>query len=294
MQQARVAVCRSVRELRSQVAQWRAAGGRVGLIPTLGALHAGHLELVRTAKRHASHTITSIFVNPAQFAPTEDFDTYPRTFEDDQAKLASVGCDLIWAPTKAEMYPDGFATYVVPGGTAEGLETEFRSNFFRGVATVCLKLFTQSGADSAVFGEKDYQQLCVIRQMVRDLNLPLRIVAAPTVREADGLAMSSRNRNLSDEERGRAATLYAVIARVAEAARAGADVAPALAAGERALSQAGFGRIDYLTVRDALTLRDWTSGQGRVGRVLAAAWLGQTRLIDNVAVPVSAEAAGTP
>ena len=257
----------------------------MALIPTMGALHAGHLELVHTAKRQCDRAIISIFVNPAQFAPTEDFEKYPRTFEDDRAKLASVDGDLVWSPEKVEMYPAGFATKIVPDGTADGLETDFRPHFFGGVATVCCKLFLQALPDIAVFGEKDYQQLCVIQQMVRDLNLPLKIVGVETVREADGLAMSSRNRYLSADERAKAVTIHHVINDVAAAAVGGTGLDKALADGRRALAQAGFGTIDYVTVRDALTLKDWVPGSGRPGRVLAAAWLGKTRLIDNVAVP---------
>ena len=290
-----VPVSRTVADLRARVAGWRQAGERVALIPTMGALHAGHLDLVRDAKKRCDRAITSIFVNPAQFAPTEDFDKYPRTFEDDLAKLASVDGDLVWAPNKAEMYPDGFATKVIPAGTAEGLETDFRPHFFGGVATVCCKLFLQVLPDIAIFGEKDYQQLCVIRQMVRDLDLPLEIVGALTVREADGLAMSSRNRYLSPQERASAVTIHHVVNSVAAAAakrpvpekggREKGGLDKAIEGGRAALTAAGFGPIDYLTVRDARTLRDWTPKSGRPGRVLAAAWLGKTRLIDNAAVP---------
>ena len=279
-----IPVARTVVDLRRTVAQWRRAGETVALIPTMGALHEGHLELVRLAKRRCTRAVTSIFVNPAQFAPTEDFATYPRTFETDCAMLEGVGGDLVWAPTAGEMYPDGFATRIAPAGAAEGLETDFRAHFFGGVTTVCCKLFGQVGADVAVFGEKDYQQLCVIQQMVRDLNLPLEIVGAPTVREADGLAMSSRNRYLSPDERARAVAINRVVNAVAGAAGAGKGVAEAITEGRAELAKAGFTPIDYLEVRDAQTLRAWTPGSGRPGRVLAAAWLGKTRLIDNVAV----------
>ena len=276
-------VSRTVSDLRRRVAAWRAAGESVALVPTMGALHEGHLSLVRLGRSRARRTVTSIFVNPTQFAPTEDFDTYPRTFDDDLAKLATVGCDLVWAPTAKEMYPDGFATRVVPAGAAEGLETDFRPHFFGGVATVCCKLFTQTGADFACFGEKDYQQLCVIRQMVRDLDLPLEILPGPTVREPDGLAMSSRNRYLSADERARAVVIYEMLQAVAEAARTGHEAA-AIADGTAKLTAAGFGKIDYIAVRDAETLKAWDRASGRPGRVLAAAWLGETRLIDNVAI----------
>lgn len=278
-----VEVSSTVADLRARVARWRRVGEHVALVPTMGALHEGHLSLVRLGRARARRTVTSIFVNPAQFAPTEDFDKYPRTFEDDLAKLATVDCDLVWAPTKGEMYPDGFATRVVPAGAAEGLEADFRPHFFGGVATVCLKLFTQVGADFAVFGEKDFQQLAVIRQMVRDLNLPLEIIGGETVREPDGLAMSSRNRYLAADERSRAVAIPTVMGEVAAAARMGAHDA-AVAAGKRKLEQAGFGPIDYIAVRDALTLGTWVPTSGRPGRVLVAAWLGKTRLIDNMAV----------
>jgi pantoate--beta-alanine ligase len=278
-----VSVVRSLEPLRAQVQAWRAAGESVALIPTMGALHRGHLELVRLAKARCVRAVASIFVNPAQFAPHEDFDRYPRDEAGDLAKLASVGCDLVWGPDRSQMYPDGFATKVVPDGAAEGLESDFRPQFFAGVATVCCKLFTQVGPDIAVFGEKDYQQLAVVRQMVRDLDLPLKIVGAETVREADGLAMSSRNAYLSAEERRIAPLLHRTIADVARAAAGRADVAAAVAGGKAALAAAGF-KADYLEVRDAETLRPASPDAGRPLRVLVAAWLGKTRLIDNVAV----------
>ena len=216
-----VPVLRSVSTLRAQVKSWRAHAETVALVPTMGALHSGHLELVRLAKARCSRAVVSIFVNPAQFAPNEDFDRYPRDEAGDLAKLAGAGCDLVWSPGRAEMYPEGFATRITPAGAAEGLESDFRPHFFGGVATVCCKLFTQVAPDIAVFGEKDYQQLAVVRQMVRDLDLPLEIVGLPTVREADGLAMSSRNAYLSPDQRRIAPTIYAVITSVAEAARQG-------------------------------------------------------------------------
>ena len=284
MTKTKVPVSNTVKDLRARVAKWHKAGERVALIPTMGALHEGHLELVRIAKRRCDRAITSIFVNPTQFAPTEDFDKYPRTFEDDLAKLASVDGDLVWAPGKDEMYPQGFATRIIPAGAAEGLETDFRPHFFGGVATVCCKLFMQALPDIALFGEKDYQQLCVVTQMVRDLNLPLEIVGVETVREADGLAMSSRNRYLTAGERGKAVTIHHVINKVAAAAAKGRGVETAITDGKAALTAAGFQTIDYVAVRDAATLKDWDGKSGHTGRVLAAAWLGKTRLIDNVAV----------
>jgi len=281
-----VSVVRSLAALRTQVRAWRAAGDRIALVPTMGALHRGHLELVRLAKVRCQRAVASIFVNPTQFAPHEDFERYPRDEAGDLAKLASVGCDLVWAPGPSEMYPEGFATRVVPGGAADGLESEFRPHFFTGVATVCCKLFTQVAPDIAVFGEKDYQQLTVVRQTVRDLNLPLEIVGADTVREADGLAMSSRNAYLSAEERRIAPLLYSTIAGVARAAATRGNVAAAVGDGKAALAAAGF-KVDYLEVCDAETLRPAAPNDrtalGRPLRVLAAAWLGKTRLIDNVA-----------
>ena len=275
---------RTVRDLRAIVAGWRKAGQSIGLIPTMGALHDGHLELVRIAKRRCDRAVVSIFVNPAQFAPNEDFDKYPRTWESDLAQLATVGCDLVWSPERLEMYPEGFDTRIEPKGAALGLESDFRPHFFGGVATVCCKLFTQVLPDIAVFGEKDYQQLCVIRQMVRDLNLPLAIVGAETIREPDGLAMSSRNRYLSPDERAQAVTIHHVIKAVAAVAANGQDSSAAIAEGQHQLTDAGFGEIDYIAVRDAETMQPIEPSSPRKLRVLAAAWLGKTRLIDNVAV----------
>jgi pantoate--beta-alanine ligase len=278
-----VPVIRSVSPLRTQVKSWRGAGETVALVPTMGALHAGHLDLVRLAKARCSRAVVSIFVNPTQFAPHEDFDCYPRDEAGDLAKLAAVGCDLVWSPGRGEMYPEGFATRITPAGAAEGLESDFRPHFFGGVATVCCKLFTQVAPDVAVFGEKDYQQLVVVKQMVRDLDLPLEIVGLPTVREADGLAMSSRNAYLSAEHRRIAPTLYRLITKIAETASQGGVIAGAIAEGNATLQAAGF-KVDYLEVRDAETLKPSTAGTLRPLRVLVAAWLGKTRLIDNVGV----------
>jgi pantoate--beta-alanine ligase len=283
-------------ELRQAVRGWRKAGETIALLPTMGALHEGHLALAKLGKSTAQRLITSVFVNPTQFAPHEDFHRYPRTIEADLEKLAATDCDAVWAPEVAEMYPEAFATRIVPAGAAEGLESDFRPHFFGGVATVCCKLFNQVTPDFAIFGEKDYQQLCVIRQMVRDLDLPLDIVGAPTIREADGLALSSRNRYLSAEERRIAPTLNQAIAKVAAALAKGSDPAgppPAHTKGligtlcEVARGQilaAGFNKVDYVAVREAGTLAEPQLGSGRPMRVLAAAWLGKTRLIDNVAV----------
>lgn len=270
-----VEIVRTISELRAAVAAWRQAGDSVALVPTMGALHEGHLTLVRTGLTRAARVVVSIFVNPTQFAPHEDLDRYPRDEAGDVAKLASAGASLVWAPTVEIMYPPGSATRIDVQGAALPLEGEFRPHHFGGVATVCCKLFSAVTPDVALFGEKDFQQLAVVRQMVRDLNLPLKIRGVPTVREADGLALSSRNAYLSAEERRIAPLLYKVISDVAR----GADPNEA---GQRLLA-AGFTKIDYIAVRDAETLAPFDAKSGRPGRVLAAVWLGKTRLIDNVA-----------
>ncbi len=273
------AVASTVAELRAEVARWRAAGQRVALVPTMGALHDGHLALVRRARREAHRTVASIFVNPTQFAPSEDFDTYPRTFETDCAMLANHGTDLVYAPTTAAMYPDGFSTAVEPKGPAlAGLEDAFRPRFFAGVATVVTKLFAQCGPDVALFGEKDFQQLRVVERTARDLDLPVAVLGVETVREADGLAMSSRNRNLSDRERATAAVLPRVGRETAAALRSATTSEAALARGRATLEGAGFA-VDYLALRDAETLGPLV--QGGAARLLAAVRLGATRLIDN-------------
>jgi pantoate--beta-alanine ligase len=280
----RIPVIRTLGELRAQVAAWRKAGETVALVPTMGALHEGHLTLVQLAKAKCRRAVVSIFVNPAQFAPHEDFERYPRDEAGDLAKLASVGCDAVWSPERAQMYPATFATRIVPTGAAQDLESVTRPHFFGGVATVCCKLFTQVGPDAAIFGEKDYQQLCVIKQMVRDLDLPLEIVGAPTVRAADGLALSSRNAYLTPEQLRVAPLLHQTLTKVAATVSAGRDAGEASAGARSDLLQAGFAPIDYVEVRDAETLVPVESGKQRPLRVLAAAWLGKTRLIDNVAV----------
>lgn len=279
-----IPVIRTLPEMRALTGGWRRAEESFGLVPTMGALHAGHLELVRQVRARCRHVVVSIFVNPAQFAPHEDFDRYPRDEAGDLAKLASVGCDAVWSPNRDVMYPANFATRIVPAGAAEGLETEFRPHFFGGVATVCCKLFTQVGPDLAAFGEKDFQQLAVVRQMVRDLDLPLEILGIPTIREADGLAMSSRNAYLDAAQRAKAVAMYRVINAVAGKIRAGDDRLAAEAAAAADLGAAGFEKVDYVAVRDATSLKP-PAGDTREGlRVLAAAWLGKTRLIDNIAV----------
>jgi pantoate--beta-alanine ligase len=270
--------------LRTTLAQWRARGERLALVPTMGALHQGHLSLVRLAQRRADRVIVSIFVNPAQFAPHEDFKTYPRTFASDVKALAEVSTDLVWAPDVKTMYPAGFATEVVPGGPAKaGLEDGVRPHFFAGVATVVGKLLIQCAPDVAVFGEKDFQQLKVVMQLARDLDLATRIVGAPTVREPDGLALSSRNRYLSAAERRAAPTLHRVLADCANKIGAGDPIRPVLRKGRRAIENAGF-TLDYLEARHAETLAPVASNKEGPVRVLVAAKIGATRLIDNVGV----------
>jgi pantoate--beta-alanine ligase len=278
-------IAKTVTALRRQIARWRKSGETIALVPTMGALHDGHLSLVRLARRRADRTVVSIFVNPAQFAPSEDFSTYPRTFDADIALLAEEKADLVWAPANvAVMYPEGFATRIVPEGPATaGLEDAFRPDFFKGVATVVAKLFTQVAPDIAVFGQKDYQQLKVVTRMARDLDLPLRVIGAPTVRERDGLAMSSRNVYLSAEERAVAPVLHRVLQLCANKIAEGRPLATILADGRDAVERAGF-VLDYLEARHAETLAPIKSAKdGRV-RLLVAARLGSTRLIDNVGV----------
>ncbi len=274
-------VARTLAELHATIRLWHAAGETHALVPTMGALHEGHLALVRLAQTHAHRVVASIFVNPTQFAPDEDLARYPRDEADDLAKLTSVGCDLVWAPELAEMYPAGFATRIVPAGAAAGLESDYRPDFFAGVATICTKLFLQAAPAAAVFGEKDYQQLCVVRQIVRDLNLPLTIIGAPTIREPDGLALSSRNRYLSPDQRHSAPALHSAIEAIARAAAEGGDIEAATLEAVRVLTWKGF-QVDYVTVRDAETLGRPQANAYRPLRVLAAGRLGSTRLIDNV------------
>ncbi|MBP2293455.1 pantoate--beta-alanine ligase [Azospirillum rugosum] len=276
-------IVRSVEDLRAQVAAWRGQGGTVALVPTMGALHDGHLALIRRARELAGHVVASVFVNPTQFAPHEDFDRYPRDEAGDSAKLASAGCDLLYAPTVRGMYPEGFATAISVGGPAEGLCGAFRPQMFGGVALVVTKLFLQALPDVALFGEKDYQQLMVIRRFARDLDIPVRVEGLPTVREADGLAMSSRNAYLSAEERARAPELNRALVEAAEALSGGAESGAVLDTVRARLQGAGFGTIDYVELRDAETLEPVVRVD-RPARLLAAAWMGKARLIDNVPV----------
>jgi len=276
-------VVRDVPALRKAVADRRAKGLRVGFVPTMGALHEGHLSLVREAKARCDQVIASLFVNPKQFAPHEDFERYPRDEAGDSAMLASAGCDLLYAPERAAMYPEGFATSVIVTSVSTPLEGEFRPHFFGGVATVVSKLLLQALPDAAFFGEKDYQQLLVIKRMTRDLDIPVEIAGCATVREHDGLAMSSRNAYLSADERRVAGRLNHIMHDAIKALRAGEPIGQAEDEARRHIVAAGFTGVDYLAVRDAETLAPITD-LSRPARILAAAWLGKTRLIDNMAV----------
>ncbi|MER8446902.1 pantoate--beta-alanine ligase [Mesorhizobium sp. M1066] len=275
----------SVAALRAQVQDWRRDGLRVAMVPTMGALHDGHISLVRIALERADRCVVSIFVNPTQFAPTEDLDKYPRQLARDLDRLGAAKADLAFTPTVGEMYPAGFATKISVGGPSAGLESDFRPTFFEGVATVVAKLLLQSTPDCAVFGEKDYQQLCVVRQLCGDLDLPVEIIGAPTIRDAHGLAMSSRNAYLDEAELKIARQLNVILRNTAAALAAGADRNDATEEASRALLAAGFQKVDYVQARESLTLAPWR--RNREGRLLAAAWLGKTRLIDNVGVPAA-------
>jgi pantoate--beta-alanine ligase len=274
---------RTVADLRAHLAKWRKAGETIALVPTMGALHEGHLSLVALAKHKADRAVVSIFVNPIQFGPREDFHLYPRDEAGDLEKLAEAGAELVFAPDVAEMYPQGFSTKVSVGDLTEDLCGAARPNHFDGVATVVTKLLLQCAPDMAIFGEKDYQQLLVIKRLVRDLNIPVEIIGAPIVREKDGLALSSRNVYLSAEERRIAPLLYQTISEVAADLARGRGCDDAVVAARYKLDAAGF-RVNYVAVRDPETLKP-LSGPVKRARVLAAAFLGDTRLIDNVAVP---------
>lgn len=276
------AILRSLSDLRALVAQWHRNGESVGLVPTMGALHAGHLSLARAAKAGADRVIVTIFVNPKQFNTPEDLAKYPRTEAADAALLAPLGVDLIFVPEVAEVYPDGFATKVTVSGISAGLDGVFRPDHFDGVATVVCKLFIMTQADRAYFGEKDYQQLLVVRRMQRDLNLPVDVVACPTLRDPDGLAMSSRNQRLCAAARPNAPALHEAM-RAAAAALAGGDVAAVLDQARASVLAAGFASVDYIALCSAETLEPMVA-LDRPARLLAAAWLDGVRLIDNIAV----------
>jgi pantoate--beta-alanine ligase len=280
---ASIATARSVADLRAKLAKWRQDAERIALVPTMGALHQGHLSLVTLAKQTAGRVVVSIFVNPIQFGPREDFHLYPRDETGDLDKLAAGGADFVFIPDLAEMYPQGFSTRVNVGDLTDDLCGAARPNHFDGVATVVAKLLLQCAPDIAIFGEKDYQQLLVIRRLVRDLNIPVEIVGAPIVREKDGLALSSRNAYLSPAERKIAPLLHQTIAEVAADLAKGRGADDAAEAGRFKLEAAGF-RVNYVAVRDPDTLKP-LHGPVTQARVLAAAFLGKTRLIDNVPVP---------
>src|ERR1700676_804136 len=277
-------IVRTVPALRRAMEGLRARNATTALVPTMGALHDGHVSLVRLAKRRAKRVIVSIFVNPAQFAPTEDFGSYPRTWKADVTKLAAEDVDLIWNPDVRNMYPDGFATRILPEGPAMvGLEDRLRPHFFGGVATVVGKLFAQVRPDFAIFGEKDFQQLRVVTRMAEDLDLGVKVIGSKTVRERDGLAMSSRNVYLSPEERQTAPTLYRAMKESAKRLRAGDDLRAPMEGGADMISNAGF-ILDYFEARHAETLAPIASVKDGPVRILVAAKLGKTRLIDNVGV----------
>jgi pantoate--beta-alanine ligase len=274
---------RTVAELRERVFAWHREGLGVGMVPTMGALHAGHRSLVEAAGCGNDRVIVTLFVNPTQFAPTEDLGSYPRDEDADRAQLGALGADVLFAPSTEEMYPQGFDTRILVGGPSAGLETDFRPHFFAGVATVVAKLLLTGLPDRAYFGEKDYQQLLVVKKLVRDLGIPTEIVACPTVREGDGLALSSRNAYLDAADRARAPKLHATLRALAGRLRKGKPADHDLSEARQALERAGFA-VDYLEVRNAETLApvaDWT---GEPLRLLVAARLGRTRLIDNIAV----------
>ena len=282
--EAKLVTVRSIDALRDKVAGWRQAGESIAIVPTMGALHEGHLELVRRAQADCARVIATIFVNPIQFNQADDLSRYPRDEAGDAAKLSSLGVDLLFAPPPQEIYPEGFQTLVSVAGLSACLCGATRPGHMEGVATVVAKLLLQSQPDRAYFGEKDYQQLMVVRRMARDLDIPVRIQAVPTVREADGLALASRNRRLTPEQRAQAPALYRVMAALALRLSDGVTPAQAaLAQGRADLAQAGFDPIDYLELRAVDDLRPLDHAD-RPARLFAAAWLGEIRLIDNLAV----------
>ncbi len=282
-----VPIVRTLAELRSVVAGWRKDKARVAVVPTMGALHEGHLSLVRAALAQADRVIVTLFVNPKQFNSAADLAAYPRTEEEDAAKLGPLGAHLLYVPDAPEIYPSGFATTVSVTGVSEGLCGAKRPGHFDGVATVVAKLFLQTGADIAFFGEKDFQQLHVVRRMASDLDLPIEVVGCPTVREPDGLALSSRNGRLTASERSIAPKLVAILNEAARNLSAGAPAGPMLEAASRSILAAGFREVEYVELRSEADLSALERG-GRPARLLVAAWLGQTRLSDDVVVQPAA------
>ena len=276
-------IIRTVESLRREVARWKIDNLSYAIVPTMGALHQGHLQLVHEGFQHADRVLASIFVNPRQFGVSEDLSKYPRDEEGDVEKLAEAGVPLIFAPSADEIYGTDFATSVHMQGPAKaGLEDKYRPHFFDGVATIVAKLFIQSGANYAMFGEKDYQQLQVVTRMAKDLNIPTRVIGVPTIRDADGMAMSSRNRYLTKLERSQATAIYKSLAQAAEKIRKGINPQSATRAASRSLTTLGF-KVDYVAARNAGTLAV-PQKSGEPLRILAAAWLGKTRLIDNIEV----------
>lgn len=281
-------IARTIADLRAITKDWRQRGESFAMVPTMGALHAGHLSLVEQAQEKADHVIVSIFVNPAQFAPNEDFDAYPRTEEQDCIKLSNYRIGAVFCPNAKEMYPDGFCTHVGLAGPAQGLESDFRPHFFQGVATIVTKLLLAAQPDIAIFGEKDFQQLRVIQRFAKDLNIPTTIIGGPTMREEDGLALSSRNAYLSQEERAKAVQLITIMRQTAQRLRQSQSCQQSLQDGMEALKEAGF-KPDYLSLNESHDLKPYKGErltQEQLGeyRLLAAAWLGKTRLIDNIEV----------
>lgn len=278
-----VPVVRTLADLRATVAGWRRQGAKIAAVPTMGALHEGHLSLVRAALARADRVIVTLFVNPKQFNSAADLAAYPRTEDADAAMLSPLGAHMLYAPNAEEMYPGGFATNVAVAGVGEGLCGAFRPGHFDGVATVVAKLFLQTQADLAFFGEKDFQQVLVVKRMAKDLDIPIEIVSCPTVREADGLAMSSRNVRLSAADRASAPKLLQALRAAAARLKAGEAAAPVLRAATEAIEESGFARVEYLELRAAADLMPLTRADTRA-RLLVAAWLGGVRLIDNIEV----------
>jgi pantoate--beta-alanine ligase len=279
-----IKIVRKIKDLRAVVKQWREQGDTIGLIPTMGALHHGHLSLVSEIKNHCSRTIATIFVNKKQFGPNEDFDSYPRTEEDDIQKLESVGCDLLYAPSMDEIYPKGFLTQVSVSGITEGLCAADRPTFFDGITTVVTKLLIQALPDKAIFGEKDYQQLAIIKRLVKDLDIPTQIIGAKLIRDEDGLASSSRNRYLSTDERVIAINLHKILKKIVKDCENGHnDITELLNSAKQQLLDLGFSDVKYLEIRDAETLELMTKID-RPARIITASIVGKTRLLDNMAI----------